>query len=128
MRRLAKCSRDGGPSRRLLALAEIYHGKRCSDAARLAGVGLQIIRDWVLRFDAAGPDGLIDGKAPGPQRKLTDEQRAALAVIVEAGADPGGPRFGPVAPLRSHPMDLGRVRRLAGRDDSWTRNAADGLC
>ena len=88
VRRLAKRSRDGGQSRRLIALAEIYDGKRRSDAARLAGVGLQIIRDWVLRFNAEGPDGLIDRKAPGPARKLTDEQRAALAEIVEAGPIP----------------------------------------
>lgn len=88
LRRLAKRSRDGGQSRRLLALAQIYDGKRRSDAARLAGVGLQIIRDWVLRFNAEGPDGLIDRKAPGPQRKLTDEQRAGLAEMVEKGPVP----------------------------------------
>jgi len=88
LRRRAKRSRDGGQSRRLLALAEIYDGKRRSDAARLAGVGLQIIRDWVLRFNAEGPDGLIDRKAPGPQRKLSDEQRAALAGMVEKGPIP----------------------------------------
>ena len=88
LRRLAKRSRDGGQSRRLLALAEIYDGRRRSDAARLAGVGLQIIRDRVLRFNAEGPEGLIDRKAPGPRRKPTDAQRAALAGIVEAGPIP----------------------------------------
>ena len=88
LRRLAKRSRDGSQSRRLLALASIYDGKRRSDAARLGGVGLQIVRDWVLRFNAEGPDGLFDRKAPGPRRKLTDEQRAALAEIVEAGPIP----------------------------------------
>jgi hypothetical protein len=29
-------------------------------------VTLQIVRDWVLKFNADGPDGLIDRKAPGP--------------------------------------------------------------
>ena len=88
LRHLAKGSRDGGQSRRLLALAEIYDGKCRSDAACLAGVGLQIIRDWVLRFNAEGPDGLIARKAPRPRRKLSDEQRAALAEIVEKGLIP----------------------------------------
>ena len=88
LRALAKRSRDGAQSRRLIALAEIYDGRRRSEAARLADVGLQIIRDWVLRFNAEGPDGLIDGKSPGPQRKLTDEQRAALARMVESGPIP----------------------------------------
>jgi transposase len=72
----------------LIALAEVYDGRRRSEAARLAGVGLQIIRDWVLRFNAEGPDGLIDRKSPGPERKLTDEQRAALVQQVERGPIP----------------------------------------
>lgn len=88
LRDLAKRSRDAAQSRRLIALAEIYDGRRRSEAARLAGVGLQIIRDWVLRFNAEGPDGLIDRKAPGPRRKLSDDQRAALAEIVETGPIP----------------------------------------
>ena len=88
LRDLAKRSRDGAQIRRLIALAELYDGRRRSEAARLAGVGLQIVRDWVLRFNAEGPDGLIDRKSPGPQRKLTDEQRAALAEIVETGPIP----------------------------------------
>ena len=49
---LARRSRHAAQSRRLIALAEIYDGRRRSEAARLAGVGLQIIRDWVLRFNA----------------------------------------------------------------------------
>ena len=88
LRRVAKRSRDGSQSRRLLALAMIYDGHRRSDAARFAGVGLQIVRDWVLRFNAEGPEGLKNRKAPGPPRKLNEEQRAALAAIVESGPDP----------------------------------------
>ena len=83
LRRLAKGSRDAGQSRRLLALAEIYDGGRRTDAARIGDVGLQVIRDWVLHFNAEGPNGLIDGKAPGKSCKLDDAQRQALARIVE---------------------------------------------
>jgi hypothetical protein len=36
------------------------------------------VQDWVLAFNAAGPLGLIDGKAPGKQPLLNAEQRAAL--------------------------------------------------
>ncbi len=85
LRGLAQRSRDSAQTRRLLALAVIYDGDRRSDAARFAGVGLQIIRDWVLRFNADGPAGLKDRKASGPPRKLSAEQRAAL---VESGPDP----------------------------------------
>ena len=88
LRRLAKAAKDAGQSRRCLALAEIYDGGARSDAARLSGVGLQVIRDWVLRFNADGPDGLIDRKASGPTPKLDDAQRQALARIVESGPIP----------------------------------------
>jgi len=88
LRRLAKASQDAAQTRRLLALAEIYDGGSRTAAARIGGVGCQIIRDWVLRFNARGPDGLIDGKAPGNSSKLNDEQRQALACIVENGPIP----------------------------------------
>ncbi len=88
LRRLAKASKDAGQSRRLLALAEIHDGGRRTDAARIGDVGLQVIRDWVLRFNAHGPDGLIDGTATGKPPKLNDGQRQALARIVESGPIP----------------------------------------
>ena len=88
LRGLAQRSRDSAQTRRLPTLAVIYDGHRRSDAARFAGVGLQIIRDWVLRFNAEGPEDLKNRKAPGPPRKLNEEQRTALAAIVESGPDP----------------------------------------
>jgi len=66
-------------------LGEIYDGGSRTQAARLGGVTLQIIRDWVLRFNARGPDGLINGKAPGNRPKLNADQRQALAQMVEDG-------------------------------------------
>ena len=57
LRRLAKASKDAGQSRRLLALAEIYDGGKRGDAARIGDVGLQVIRDWVLRFNPRGRMG-----------------------------------------------------------------------
>ncbi len=88
LRRLAKASRDARQTRRLLALATIYEGSFRTDAARIGGVGLQIIRDWVLRFNCEGPAGLVDRKAPGRTPLVSDEQRAALARAVEAGPRP----------------------------------------
>jgi transposase len=88
LRRIAKAGKDAAQSRRLLALAEIYDGGRRSDAARIGAVGLQVIRDWVLCFNAQGPDGLIDRKAPGNSSKLNDAQRLALTAIVESGPIP----------------------------------------
>src|SRR5690606_19508189 len=79
LRRLAKASRDAKQTRRLLALAAIYDGGSRTDAARIGGVGLQVVRDWVLRFNSSGPSGLIDRKAPGKAALLTAEHRSALA-------------------------------------------------
>ena len=82
LRRAAKVTRDAAQGRRLLALAEIYDGGTRTDAARIGGVGLQTIRDWVLAFNREGPDGLVNGKAPGQPSKLNDAQRRALAGMV----------------------------------------------
>ena len=93
LRALAKASRDANQTRRLLALAAIYEGSSRGEAARIGGVGIQPFdklrsADWVLAFNAAGPEGLIDGKAPGKVPLLNAEQRAALRRIVEAGPNP----------------------------------------
>jgi putative transposase len=88
LRALAKATRNAGQSRRLLALAEIYEGGSRTKAARVGGVGLQTVRDWVVRFNARGPDGLIDGKAPGNACKLNAHQREAVVALVESGPIP----------------------------------------
>ena len=88
LRRLAKTTKDAAQARRLLALAEIYDGGSRTDAARIGSVTLQIVRDWVLRFNKLGPEGLINGKAPGNRPKLNEEQRRALARMVESGPIP----------------------------------------
>ncbi len=88
LRKLAKRTKDAAQARRLLALAEIYDGSSRTNAARMGGVTLQIVRDWVLRFNSRGPDGLINGKAPGNRPKLNDEQRQALVRMVESGPIP----------------------------------------
>jgi len=73
LRALARVSHDAGQTRRLLALAAV------------GGVTLQMVRDWVLKFNAGGPDGLIDGKAPGPEPLLNGEQQKAVAAMIDAG-------------------------------------------
>lgn len=88
LRRLARNTKSANQGRRLLALAEIYDGGSRTAAARIGGVGLQIVRDWVVRFNARGPDGLLDGKAPGKPALLDAAQRLALAEIVESGPIP----------------------------------------
>ncbi len=88
LRRLPRATKDAAQSRRLLTLAEIYDGRARSDVARIDGIGLKVIRNWVVRFNADGPNGLIARKAPGKPSKLNDTQRQMLAQIVETGPNP----------------------------------------
>jgi putative transposase len=88
LRSRARLTRDAAQARRLLSLAAIYDGGSRSEAARIGGVGLQIIRDWVVRFNAEGPDGLADRKAPGATPRLNPGQRRWLEDIVESGPIP----------------------------------------
>src|ERR1700692_3144594 len=88
VRGLAKRTKDGPQARRLLALAAIYDGATRTEAAKIGGVGLQVVRDWVMKFNADGPEGLIDRKAPGQPPRLNDGHHAALAAILESGPIP----------------------------------------
>ena len=88
LRAAAKATQNGPPVRRLLALAAIYDGGTRGEAARIGGVTLQIVRDWVVKFNAHGPAGLVDRKAPGRPTRLNDAHRAAVAAMVESGPTP----------------------------------------
>ena len=84
----AKKTKNGPQARRLLALAAIYEGASRTEAARLGGVTVQIVRDWVVKFNADGPAGLIDRKPPGQPSRLTAADRAAVLGMIESGPIP----------------------------------------
>jgi transposase len=88
VRDAARSVGDAAQARRLLSIAAVYDGMSRSDAAKLGGMDRQTLRDWVHRFNAQGPDGLVNRKAPGAPRKLTPEQLTALVEVVETGPDP----------------------------------------
>jgi putative transposase len=87
LRGLARRSKDVNQSRRLLSLAAVRDGMNRGSAARIGGMDRQTLRDWVHRFNAAGPEGLIDNWTEGPKPRLSAEQLAEFAVIVETGPD-----------------------------------------
>jgi transposase len=88
LRAIARKSKDGPQARRLLALAAIYDRATRTEAARIGGVTLQVVRDWVVKFNAHGPEGLIDRKPPGQPSRLTNAHRAALATQLDEGPIP----------------------------------------
>jgi transposase len=88
LRLLAKRAEDAGQARRLLSLAAVVAGMSREEAAEIGAMDRQTLRDWVHRFNANGPAGLINGKAPGPRPKLSPEQKQELKRIVETPPDP----------------------------------------
>ena len=88
LRGLARKTKDAPQARRLLALAAIYEGVSRAEAAQIGSVTRQIVRDWVVRFNALGPNGLIDRTPPGLPSTLNDTHRAALVALIERGPIP----------------------------------------
>jgi transposase len=56
-------------------------------AAKIGGMDRQTLRDWVHRFNVSGPEGLIDNRTEGPKPRLSEEELAQFAKIVETGPD-----------------------------------------
>lgn len=88
VRRLATRAKDAAQARRLLAIAAVLDGASRTEAAKVGGMDRQTLRDWVIRFNEQGPDGLINIPSPGVPPKLDAAHRAFLARILEEGPIP----------------------------------------
>ena len=108
LRRLAKGSKVANQSRRLLSLAAVLDGMSREDAARV-GMDRQSLRDWVHRFNEAGPEGLKDAWWSGPTPRLSPAQKTELAQIVETEPDPAADRI-----VRWRRVDLQKVIKQFG--------------
>ena len=93
LRAAAEASPDDAAARRMLALALVLEGKSRAQAAEQCGMDRQTLRDWVHRYNAEGLDGLRDRAHSGRPPRLSPEQQAELARIVQAGR--GTPSPGP---------------------------------
>jgi transposase len=88
VRRFAKRAKDAAQARRLLAIASVLDGASREDAAKIGGMDRQTLRDWVIRFNEKGPEGLVNKSSPGAPSKLTEEHKAFLVRLVEEGPIP----------------------------------------
>jgi len=88
VRGFAKRAKDGAQARRLLAIAAVLDGASREEAATIGGMDRQTLRDWVIRFNEQGPEGLVNKPSPGAPGKLTDEHKAYLARLIEEGPIP----------------------------------------
>src|SRR5690242_16708431 len=87
VRAASREAKDADQARRLLAIAAAYEGRERTTAAKLGAMDPQRLRDWVRRFNEAGQQGPIDRKPAGAARRLSAEQEAELAALIEAGPD-----------------------------------------
>jgi transposase len=133
LRKLAKEVDDARIARRILAIANALDGMSREDAARTAGMDRQTLRDWVLRYNAGGVDGLADRWQGGRPPTFTAAEQSEIVEIVLAGPDIEASglstytledlakiceqRFG----KRMHPWSLGRLLKRLGLSRQKTR-------
>ena len=133
LRKLAKAETDTRVARRILAIANALEGMSRAEAARSAGMDRQTLRDWVLRYNERGIDGLADRWGDGRPPTFDTQEQAELMRIVLAGPDPETSglsaytledlariceqRFG----KRMHPWSLGRLLKRLGFSRQKTR-------
>jgi hypothetical protein len=126
LRGLARESKDAKQVRRLLALAAIYGEAIRTEAARIGGVTLQIIRDWVLKFNA---------RPRRPDRRQSAWSAIAAHRLTSCGAgrsrrertDPGCPRRRALAYHRPLPVAVGGVSGQRVQANARPRTAGDVL-
>jgi transposase len=87
LRALARRERSRTAAVRMCAVANAPEGMTRAEAARLAGLERQALRDAVVRYNAEGPAGFQDRPRPGPQPRLDEAERTALAALILAGPD-----------------------------------------
>jgi transposase len=88
LRRHARHEPNRRAALRMLAVANALEGMSRGEAARLAGMERQALRDAVVRYNAEGIAGLKDRPKPGRPERLSEAEQAALAARVFRGPDP----------------------------------------
>ena len=112
LRRLARFETDRRAAMRLSAVANALEGMSRAEAARLAGMERQALRDAVVRYNAEGPSGFHDRPRSGRPEGLTAAQQAALKAWVLRGPDPerDGVSAWRVVDVRDHAEEAYGVR------------------
>jgi putative transposase len=82
LRKLAKAEANPRVARRLLAIANALSGMSRKEAAEAAGMDRQTVRDWVIRYNGHGLDGLYDCWGDGRPPRLEPQEQAELIRIV----------------------------------------------
>ena len=87
LREAARRTKDTWQARRLLAIALALDGVSRRDASRAAGMDRQTLRDWVIRYNEDGIEGLRDRPRSGRRPRRSPDQLGELAQLIEDGPD-----------------------------------------
>ena len=88
LRRLARCERHGRVTARPLAIANGLDGLNRKAAGQADGMEPQTLRDWVIRYNEPGPEGLRNRPRLGRKPRLDEGQQAALKAVILRGPRP----------------------------------------
>jgi transposase len=88
LRRAARREKDGRAAARMYAIAHALDGLSRAEAARLAGMERQALRDAVVRYNGEGLAGLHDRPKGRPSRRLNAMEETELAAAILRGPDP----------------------------------------
>jgi transposase len=90
----AQLKNDLGEWRRGRAVRAYIDGRKVTAIAADFGITRGSVNRWLQWYDIDHVDGLRTSIAEGPAPKLTDEQREALAIIIELGPMQAGYQSG----------------------------------
>ena len=133
LRSRARRERNPRTTTRMLAIATALEGLTRAEAARLAGMERQALRDAVVRYNQEGLAGLRDRPKPGRPPTLTDGEQALLrAKILQKPGPQDGCREWTLPALcrwietrfnnRLHPASLSRIVRTHNLSRQKTRS------
>ena len=108
LRKLAKAEEDARVGRRMLAIANALDGMSREEAAQAAGMDRQTLRDWVIRYNENGIDGLPTAGAMVGRHVSRRNEQAELYAIVLDGPDPE------TAVFRLHARGPGAISARSG--------------
>lgn len=87
LRMAAARAADPKVVRRILAIAMVLAGYSRQAAAAAQAMDRQTLRDWVIRYNQSGIEGLTDRPRPGRPALLNREEQAELETWVEQGPE-----------------------------------------
>ncbi len=88
LRRLVRRTKSRAQALRLMAIARALEGASRAEAPKAGAMDRQTLRDWVIRFNNAGPEVLIDRPKGHARFRLEEGQLAVLKAWMLRGPNP----------------------------------------